>query len=106
MDTGPIVFRLEDWKREDPLEHNYRKLIIQLKYMCTQMEDHSIEYDVWVDMLYEWSKNIKHFGKGMQVACKDFESRAWYLTNNRELLVKHGVITKESREYKYLMDFI
>lgn len=70
------------------------------------MEDHSIEYDVWVDQYYEWSKNLKHLGKGMQVACKDFESRAWYLTNNRELLVKHGVITTKDKEYKYLMDFI
>lgn len=61
---------------------------------------------MWIDMLYEWSKNMKHLGKGMQVACQDFESRAWYLTNNRDLLVKWGIITEDSREYKYLMDFM
>ena len=57
-------------------------------------------------MLLEWSKHMKHLGKGMQVACQDFETRAFHLKNNRELLLKHGIIQKDSREYKYLMDFI
>lgn len=79
MDRGPFVFRLEDWQRDDENEHNFSKLVLQLKYICSKMEDHTIEYDVWVDMMYEWAKNMKHLGKGMQVACQDFESRAWYL---------------------------
>lgn len=106
MDTRPFVFRLDDWKRADETEHNFSKLVLQLKYMCTQIDKHEIEYDVWVDMLLEWSKNLKHLGKGMQVAQKDFETRADHLTKNRDLLLKHKLITKDSREYKYLMDFI
>lgn len=70
------------------------------------MDDHTIEYDVFVAMLHEWSKNIKHLGKGFNVAIKDFESRVYYMNNNRDLLVKHGLIEKNSREYKYLMDFM
>ena len=92
----PIAFRLQDWIRDDPSEHDFSKLSIQIKYMCSKMNDHKIEYDVWVDMLLEWGKNIKHLGKGMNVAIKDFEWRAQTLNSNRDLLLKHGIITKDS----------
>ena len=66
-----------------------------MKYLSDKTDNHKIEYDIWVDMLREWAKNMKHLGKGMQVACQDFESRAWYLENNRQLLLKHGFLTAE-----------
>lgn len=100
------MFRLEDWKDSDPSLHNFRKLVLEMRYICQQLAEDSIELDVWVDMLQEWAKNIKHLGKGMNVACKDFEWRAWSLMNNRALLLKHGIITEDSREYKYMNDFM
>ena len=35
MDKNPFTFKIEDWKREDPNEHNFQKLILKIKYMCT-----------------------------------------------------------------------
>jgi len=40
------------------------------------------------------------------VAVKDFDQRAWCLTNNRNLLVKHGIMKQDSNAYKYLFDFV
>lgn len=42
----------------------------------------------------EWSRNLKYLGKNFKVGVTDFTSRADYLTNNRDLLVKNGIITE------------
>lgn len=65
-----------------------------------------IEYDIYVEMLMEWSRYLKYLGKNFKVGVTDFTSRANYLTNNRDLLLKHGIITKKDPEYRYLMKFI
>ena len=53
-----------------------------------------IEYDIYVESLMEWSRNLKYLGKNFKVGVTDFISRANYITNNRELLVKNGIITE------------
>ena len=62
--------------------------------MCYQMESDEIEYDIYLESLMEWSRNLKYLGKNFKVGVTDFISRYNYLTNNRDLLVKNGILTK------------
>lgn len=54
----------------------------------------------------EWSRYVKYLGRNFKVGVYDFTSRADYLTNNRELLVKHGIINEDDDEYRYLTKFM
>ena len=40
------------------------------------MDEHAIEYDLWIILLIEWGKNVMYLGKGMKVAVKDFDDKA------------------------------
>lgn len=62
--------------------------------MNYQIENDILEYDIYVEQLMEWSRNLKYLGKNFKVGVTDFTSRADYLTNNRNLLVKNGIITE------------
>lgn len=80
------VFSLKSQKVLPQLQ--MKKLVAQMKHLANQTAQDHMEYDVYVDVYYEWLKLMKHLGKCVSIGFNDLIHKAECMESNRLLLTE------------------
>lgn len=86
-------------------ELNFKKLVAQMKHLSIVCQSDKMEYDVYVDVLYEWLKLMKHLGTCVSLGFQDLIHKNKCMESNRKIMEETFKLTDKDKS-TYIMDFI
>ena len=76
-----------------------------MKHLSIVCQSDKMEYDVYVDVLYEWLKLMKHLGTCVSLGFQDLIHKNKCMESNRKIMEETFKLTDKDKS-TYIMDFI